>query len=56
VGARYGIIRFGSRVDVYIPQGEAAPQVCVDQKMIGGETVLADFENKTQAAQGICVS
>ncbi len=55
-GGRYGIIRFGSRVDVYIPQGEAAPLVCVGQKMIGGESVLADFENKTQAAEGICVS
>lgn len=39
-GERYGIIRFGSRVDVFIPQNY---QVCVyeGQTMIGGETILA---------------
>ncbi len=40
-GQRYGIIRFGSRVDVYLPHG-VAPFVAVGQYMIGGETVLAD--------------
>lgn len=40
-GERYGLIRFGSRADIYLPQG-MAPLVIVGQYMIGGETVLAD--------------
>ncbi len=52
-GARFGIIRFGSRVDVYIPQGEAAPLVVVGQRSIGGETVLADFENTSDSRTGL---
>lgn len=40
-GQRYGIIRFGSRADVYLPAGMKA-LVSVGQSMIGGETVLAD--------------
>jgi phosphatidylserine decarboxylase len=39
-GQRLGIIRFGSRTDVYLPAG-ATPLVSVGQTMIGGETVLA---------------
>jgi phosphatidylserine decarboxylase len=40
-GDRIGIIRFGSRVDVYLPQG-IMPSVCVGQKTYAGETILAD--------------
>lgn len=40
-GQRYGMIRFGSRADIYLPVG-VAPLVGVGQYMIGGETVLAD--------------
>jgi phosphatidylserine decarboxylase len=40
-GDRYGIIRFGSRLDVYLPQG-AVPLVALGQTAIAGETVLAD--------------
>lgn len=40
-GERFGIIRFGSRLDVYLPQG-AVPLVALGQTAIGGETVLAD--------------
>jgi len=40
-GDRIGLIRFGSRVDVYLPKG-LDPLVCVGQTSIGGETVLAD--------------
>lgn len=43
-GGRFGIIRFGSRIDVYVPEG-ISPLVCVGQRSIGGETVLADFES-----------
>ena len=39
-GQRVGLIRFGSRVDVYLPAG-TEPQVLVGQKTIAGETVLA---------------
>lgn len=39
-GARFGIIRFGSRVDVYLPAG-IEPNVYLGQRMVGGETVIA---------------
>jgi phosphatidylserine decarboxylase len=42
VGDRIGLIRFGSRVDVYMPQG-ARSLVSIGQKAVAGETVLADF-------------
>ncbi len=41
-GARFGMIRFGSRTDVYLPEG-VAPLVSVGQTMIGGETVIAEL-------------
>jgi len=39
VGQRIGLIRFGSRVDVYLPD-HVVPQVCLGQRSIAGETVL----------------
>ena len=39
-GQRVGLIRFGSRVDVYLPAG-TEPQVLVGQRVVAGETVLA---------------
>jgi phosphatidylserine decarboxylase len=39
-GARFGIIRFGSRTDLFLPEG-TVPLVAVGQRMIGGETVIA---------------
>ncbi len=50
-GDRFGIIRFGSRVDVYIPQG-VSPLICVGQTMIGGETPLADLMIKDDNRTG----
>ncbi|GAA6201437.1 phosphatidylserine decarboxylase [Aquicoccus sp. SU-CL01552] len=41
-GERFGLIRFGSRLDVYLPEG-VEPQVRIGQTMIAGETVLADL-------------
>ena len=41
-GERFGIIRFGSRTDLYLPEG-VRPLVEVGQTMIGGETVIADL-------------
>lgn len=42
-GERFGLIRFGSRTDVYLPDGAQA-LVGVGQRAIGGETVLADMK------------
>jgi phosphatidylserine decarboxylase len=44
VGERFGLIRFGSRVDTYLPAG-ASPAVAVGQRAVGGETVLADLKS-----------
>jgi phosphatidylserine decarboxylase len=41
-GDRFGIIRFGSRTDLYLPEG-VRPLVAEGQTMIGGETVIADL-------------
>jgi phosphatidylserine decarboxylase len=41
-GQRIGIIRFGSRTDLYLPEG-TQPLVAVGQRMIGGETVIAEL-------------
>lgn len=53
-GARYGIIRFGSRVDIYLPEG-ISPLVCVGQRAIGGETVFADLESNESPRYGAVV-
>jgi phosphatidylserine decarboxylase len=39
-GERFGLIRFGSRLDVYLPEG-VHPQVALGQTMVAGETVMA---------------
>ncbi len=41
-GERFGMIRFGSRVDVYLPEG-VEPLVALGQTMISAETVIADL-------------
>lgn len=43
-GERFGLIRFGSRTDLFLPDG-VAPLVAVGQRAVGGETVLADLES-----------
>lgn len=43
-GQRFGLIRFGSRVDVFLPPGHTA-LVSVGQRAIGGETVFADLKS-----------
>ena len=44
-GERFGLIRFGSRVDLYLPNG-VSTLVVVGQRTIGGETVIADLTSK----------
>lgn len=46
-GERFGLIRFGSRLDVYLPPG-VEPLVRVGQTMVAGETVLADLNPTTR--------
>ena len=48
-GQRFGLIRFGSRLDVYLPQG-VLPLVALGQTMIAGESVLADIAAPVQTA------
>lgn len=50
-GERFGLIRFGSRLDVYLPDG-VAPLVAVGQTMVAGETVLADLATDEPARPG----
>ncbi|MDD9901217.1 MAG: phosphatidylserine decarboxylase [Alphaproteobacteria bacterium] len=47
-GQVYGLIRFGSRVDIFLPPG-VAPLVAVGQRMVGGETVIADATSSEAA-------
>ncbi|MGB9645829.1 MAG: phosphatidylserine decarboxylase [Stellaceae bacterium] len=51
-GQRVGIIRFGSRVDIYCPP-PYVPMVVAGQRMVGGETVLADRLAEEPPRRGI---
>jgi phosphatidylserine decarboxylase len=44
VGERLGLIRFGSRVDLYLPSGRST-LIAVGQRAVGGETVMADLRS-----------
>jgi phosphatidylserine decarboxylase len=50
-GERFGMIRFGSRLDVYLPEG-IAPLVALGQRTVAGETVLADLQSQEATRQG----
>jgi phosphatidylserine decarboxylase len=45
------MIRFGSRLDVYLPEG-VEPLVCLGQTMVAGETVLADISSTEAPREG----
>lgn len=47
-GDRFGLIRFGSRLDVYLPPG-VAPLVALGQTMIAGESIIADLSAQSPA-------
>lgn len=51
-GERFGIIRFGSRTDLYLPVG-TIPLVSVGQRMVGGETVIAELAPATVASLAV---
>jgi phosphatidylserine decarboxylase len=44
IGERFGLIRFGSRVDLYLPPEHGA-LVAVGQRAVGGETIMADLKS-----------
>jgi phosphatidylserine decarboxylase len=50
-GQRIGLIRFGSRVDVYLPEG-TAPMLAIGQRTIAGETIVARI-GQNNAASGV---
>jgi len=50
-GERFGLIRFGSRTDVYLPPG-VAPLVALGQRAVGGETVIAELGVEGPARSG----
>lgn len=50
-GQVFGLIRFGSRLDIYLPEG-VAPLVAAYQTTIAGETVIADLQSGETARQG----
>ncbi len=50
-GERFGHIRFGSRLDVYLPT-DIEPQVCVGQTMVAGETILANLKSEAPRVEG----
>lgn len=50
-GARFGMIRFGSRVDVYLEAG-MSPLVVAGQRAIAGETVFADMRSQEGPRHG----
>ncbi len=54
IGERFGLIRFGSRVDIYLPNG-VEPLVAIGQRVLAGETIMADLTSKEKARQGRAV-
>ena len=50
-GQRVGLIRFGSRVDVYLPKG-CGSRVLMGQRVIAGETILAEL-GRQELLQGV---
>ena len=51
-GHRFGLIRFGSRLDIYLPLG-VSPLVSVGQTAVAGETILADLLTPNLSRPGL---
>ena len=51
IGDTYGLIRFGSRLDTYLPLGTPV-RVLLGQRTIGGETVIAELDSPSPGGQG----
>ena len=54
IGHRFGLIRFGSRLDIYLPKGVAS-LVAVGQTAVAGETILADLKAAQTNREGVAV-
>jgi phosphatidylserine decarboxylase len=52
MGQRYGLIRFGSRLDVYLPPGKHA-LVAIGQRAVAGETVIADLNSSEPERESV---
>lgn len=50
-GQKFGFIRFGGYVDIYLPD-KVEPQICVGQKTIAGETIIADIKSDAPRIEG----
>ena len=50
-GERFGFIRFGGYTDIFLPE-KTEPQVCVGQRMIAGETIMADIKSDAPRIEG----
>ncbi len=51
-GERFGMIRFGSRLDVYLPKG-VEPQVALGQTMVAGESIIANLGSEAAQVKGV---
>lgn len=51
-GQRFGLIRFGSRLDVFLPKG-VEPKVALGQISVAGETILADLKGNQKITEGV---
>ena len=51
-GERFGMIRFGSRLDVYLPEG-VEPQVALGQTMVAGESIIANLTSDAKEINGV---
>ena len=51
-GERFGMIRFGSRLDVYLPLG-TNPQVALGQTRVAGETIIAYLGSEASEVKGV---
>lgn len=49
-GEKIGIVRFCTKVDIYLPEG-INPKVAIGQKMVAGETIIADIKDNYEALE-----
>ena len=50
-GQKFGFIRCGGYIELFLPE-KVEPQVCVGQKMVGGETIIADIKSDAPRIEG----
>ena len=50
-GTRFGIIRFGGYFDIFLPD-KVQPLICIGQKMVAGETIMADTSSDAPRMEG----